>query len=202
MPFQIKVAVCISSKKGPSLSTQTYFSGRILCKRKHDLIFFLYKNDAKKKSRREEKKRNNPSGYLGQANGKTIMRKNGGGVFVGYVWGGCHSTWLHCEFLSLYKNLSLSPCLSLFFSLSSDLYGGMQRSFTCYENCFTGKVIETKLPRVVGLQSLRRCLRSRAISQSILSQRAYRTTSVLWLCFGFFFYFFLVLCYICRLVQC
>lgn len=109
--------MCISSKKGPSLSTQTYFSGRILCKRKHDLIFFLYKNDAKKKSRREEKKRNNPRGYLGQANGKTIMRKNGRGVFVGYVWGGCHSTWLHCEFLSLYKNLSLSlsPCLSPFF---------------------------------------------------------------------------------------
>lgn len=41
MPFQIRVAVCISSKNAPSLSTQTYFSGRIACNRKHNLMFFL-----------------------------------------------------------------------------------------------------------------------------------------------------------------
>lgn len=40
--------MCISSKKGPSLSTQMYFSGRIRCNRKHDLMFFQ-KNEGKRK---------------------------------------------------------------------------------------------------------------------------------------------------------
>lgn len=51
-------------------------------------------------------------------NGKTVMRKRRG-VFVGDVGGCCcHPAGLHCGFLSLYKNFSLS------ISISSDLYGG------------------------------------------------------------------------------